>query len=140
MVHYESDGVFDAPLEKVWKYLSGTEHTHSGFKSYKVASQSGNEVTIDAEVFNPDGKTTSKAIFKHIMNPPIGWQTTVKGSAMDGAVFNHTYTPMGNKTKVELKGDYKAIPGMSESAQIKMLDDFYTTGFNEDNANLQKMR
>ena len=140
MVHYESDGVFDAPLEKVWKYLSGTEHTHSGFKSYKVASQSGNEVTIDAEVFNPDGKTTSKAIFKHIMNPPVGWQTTVKGSAMDGAVFNHTYTPMGNKTKVELKGDYKAIPGMSESAQIKMLDDFYTTGFNEDNANLQKMR
>ena len=140
MVHYESDGVFDAPLEKVWKYLSGTEHTHSGFKSYKVASQSGNEVTIDAEVFNPDGRTTSKAIFKHIMNPPIGWQTTVKGSAMDGAVFNHTYTPMGNKTKVELKGDYKAIPGMSESAQIKMLDDFYTTGFNEDNANLQKMQ
>ncbi len=140
MVHYESDGVFDAPLEKVWKYLSSMEHTHSGFKSYKVASQSGNEVTIDAEVFNPDGKTTSKAIFKHIMNPPIGWQTTVKGSAMDGAVFNHTYTPIGNKTKVELKGDYKAIPGMSESAQLKMLDDFYTTGFNEDNANLQKMR
>ena len=140
MVHYESDGIFDASLEKLWKYLSSEEHTHSAFKSYRVASESGNEVTIDAELFNPDGKTTSKATFTHRMNPPTSWETTVKGGAMDGAVFKHTYTPMGDKTKVELKGDYKAIPGMSESAQLKMLDDFYTTGFKEDNANLQKMQ
>jgi len=57
---------------------------------------------------------------------------------MDGAKIKHTYMPMGNKTKVELKGDFKAISGMAESAQLKMLDDFYTMAFNEDNANLRK--
>jgi hypothetical protein len=59
---------------------------------------------------------------------------------MDGAKIKHTYTPMGNKTKVELKGDFRAMPGLAESAQLKMIGDFFTISFNEDNANLQKMK
>jgi hypothetical protein len=38
--------------------------------------------------------------------------------------------PTGNRSKVDLEGDYNSIPGMSETDQIKMLDNLYTTIFN----------
>jgi hypothetical protein len=139
MVHYESDGVFDASVDKLWKYLTSENHEHSYMKNMKVLSQSGNQVTLEADFRNPDN-TWYKAKLNQSMNPPTGWEGVFSGGPMDGAKIKHTYTPMGDKTKVELKGDFRAMPGLAESAQLKMIDDFFTISFNEDNANLQKMK
>ena len=139
MVHYRSDGIFDAPLEKIWKYMNSDEHKHAAFKSFKLVSQSGNLATVAVEIYNPDG-TTHNATITHTMNPPKGFETTISGGPLDEAKFSHSYTEMGSKTKVDLEGDFKPIPGMSESDHLKMLDNFFTTAFTEDNANLQKMK
>jgi ligand-binding SRPBCC domain-containing protein len=139
MIHYTSDGIFDASVENIWNYMTAHEHRHAAFKSYRVVQTSGNQVTVEAEIYNPD-KTTQNATIKHTMNPPKGFETTISGGPMDGARFSHVYTPMGDKAKVDLEGDFRPIAGMQEADQRKMLDDFFTMAFNEDNANLQKIR
>ena len=140
MIHYKSDGIFDASLEKIWRYMATDEHTHAAFKSFKILNESGNEVSFEAEIFGPDGKTTQKAIIKHTMNAPKGFATSMTGGPMDGANFRHTYIAMGEKTKVEMEGDFKPIPGMDEATQTKMIDEFFSTAFKEDNENLKKFK
>ena len=133
MVHYESEGMFDAPIEKVWKFMPSEHHQHAAFKSVRMV-----EDGFETELLRGDGKTTSKALFKLKMNPPSGYETTVQGGPLDGASFRHMFTPMGQKTQVNVEGDFRPIAGMTEAVQLKILDDFFTTAFNEDNANMQK--
>ena len=141
MVHYKKDGIviFEAPVEKMFKYMSAGGHKHVAFKSHRLVSVSGNVVTIDAEIYNPDG-TTFKTTITHKLNPPKGLETTMTGGAFDGAKFRHTYTPRGDKTKLDVEGDFPAFPGMSDADELKMIDGFFTTVFTEDNANLQEFR
>jgi len=138
-IHYKSDGIFNAPVDKVWKYMPAADHQHSAFKTYNVVNQSGNHTTVKAEIYNQD-RTTQTSTFEYTMTPPKQMNTTITGGMMDGANFTHTYTPMGDKTRVDVEGDFKPIPGVSESEQLKSIDAFFTTAFNEDNANLQKMK
>jgi hypothetical protein len=138
-IHYKSDGIFDAPVEKVWKYMPAADHQHSAFKSYNVVSQSGNQVTAKAEIYNPD-RTTQTSTIEYTMTPPREMNSKVTGGAMDGARFTNTYTPMGEKTRIEIEGDFTPIPGVTKVDQLKSIDAFFTTAFNEDNANLQKMK
>jgi Polyketide cyclase / dehydrase and lipid transport len=138
-IHYKSDGIFNAPVEKVWRYVPAADHQHSAFKTYNVVEQSGNQVTVKAEIYNPD-RTTQTSTFKYTMSPPKQMDTTVIGGTLDGARFTHTYTPLGETTRVELEGDFTPIPGVTEADQLKSIDAFFTTAFNEDNANLQRMK
>ncbi|HXQ92621.1 MAG TPA: SRPBCC family protein [Nitrososphaerales archaeon] len=138
-IHYKSDGIFNVPVEKVWKYMPAADHQHSAFKTYNVVEQAGNQVTVKAEIYNKD-RTTQTSTFKYTMSPPKQMNTTIIGGAMDGATFTHTYTPLGEKTRVDLEGDFKPIPGVNKEEQLKSIDAFFTTAFNEDNANLQKMK
>jgi len=138
-IHYKSDGIFNAPVEKVWRYVPAADHQHSAFKTYNVVEQSGNHVTAKAEIYNPD-RTTQISTFKYIMSPPKQMETTVVGGTLDGARFTHSYTPMGATTRVDLEGDFTRIPGVTEADQLKSIDAFFTTAFNEDNANLQRMK
>ena len=139
MVHYKKDGIvtFDATTEKIFRYMSAGNHPHAAFKSHKLVGVSGNVVTIDAEIYNPDGTTFSTTIV-HKLNQPKGVETTMKGGAFNGARFIHTYTQVGEKTKVDLEGDFPAFPGMSEADELKMIDGFFMTVFAEDKVTLQK--
>jgi thiosulfate/3-mercaptopyruvate sulfurtransferase len=139
MVHYKKDGivVFDATTEKIFRYMSAGGHPHRAFESHKLVGVSGNVVTIDAEVYNPDGSSFKTSII-HKLNPPKGVETTMKGGVFDGARFTHTYTPMSDKTKVDLAGDFPAFPGMSEADELKMIDGFFTAVFAEDKVTIPK--
>src|SRR3990172_6809296 len=141
LIHYKKDGivVFDAPVEKMFRYMSAGGHKHVAFKSHKIVRVSGNVVTLDAEIYNPDG-TTYRTTITHVLNPPKGLETTMTGGPMDGAKFRQTYTPLGDKTKLDVEGDFPAFPGMSETDELKMIDGFFTTVFTEDNASLQAIK
>jgi hypothetical protein len=93
-------------------------------------------VTVDAEIFNPDG-TTFQTTVTHVLRPPKEVETTMAGGAFSGARFRHSYTPLGDKTRVDLEGDFPAFPGMSETDELKMIDDFFTMVFAEDKITLQ---
>lgn len=137
-VHYKRDGIatFDATTEKIFRYMSSGGHPHQAFKSHELIDVSGNDVTVAAEIYNPDGTTFTTTI-KHKLNPPSGVETTMSDGPFDGASFVHSYTPVGNQTKVDLEGDFPPMPGMSEEDELTMIDGFFTTVFDEDTATLR---
>jgi hypothetical protein len=137
-VHYKKDGIatFDATTEKVFSYMSAGNHPHTAFKSHRLVGVSGNVVTVEAEIYNPDGSTFETTI-EHTLDPPNGVETTMIGGPFDGARFTHTYTPVDGGTKVDLEGDFPAMPGMAEADELTMIDEFFTMVFAEDEATLQ---
>jgi alkyl hydroperoxide reductase subunit AhpC len=137
-VHYKKDGIttFDVPVDQVLKYMTAGNHRHQAFKSHRLAGVAGNVVTIDAEIYNPDG-STFKTTITHTLNQPKGVVTTMSGGAFDGARFTHTYTAIGNRTKVDLEGDFPAFPNMPEAEELKMIDGFFTMAFAEDTETLR---
>ena len=74
---------------------------------------------------------------QHRLDPPNGIETTMSGGPFDGARFVHTYTPLGERTKVDLEGDFPALLGMSETDELAMIDGFFSTIVAEDMATLQ---
>ena len=137
-VHYKKDGIatFDANPEKLFRYMSAGDHPHTAFKSHRLSGVSNGVVTVNAEVYNPDG-STFETIIEHRLDPPNGIETTMSGGPFDGARFVHTYTPIGNQTKVDLEGDFPSLPGMSEADELTMIDGFFTTVFDEDTATVR---
>jgi hypothetical protein len=137
-VHYKKDGIaiFDAPPEKLFRYMSAGDHPHAALKSHRLVGVSDGRVALDAEVYNPDGSTFETRI-EHRLDPPNGIETTMTGGHFDGARFVHTYTPIGDRTKVDLEGDFPALPGLSEAEELAMIDGFFTMTFDEDTATLR---
>jgi thioredoxin-dependent peroxiredoxin len=137
-VTYRKEGiaVFPAPAERVFRYMSAGDHRHAAFKSHRLVGVQSDVVTIDAEVYNPDGSTFQTTI-EHRLNRPTGIETRMIGGAFDGARFTHSYTPAGGSTKVDLEGDFPSIPGVSAADELKMIDGFFTAVFTEDTATLR---
>ena len=137
-VHYRKEGIatFDATPDKLFQYMSAGGHPHVAFKSHRLDGISDGVVTVSAEVFNPDGSTFETTI-EHRLDPPNGIETRMSGGPFDGATFVHTYTPLGDRTKVDLEGDFPALPGMSEADELAMIDGFFSTVFDEDTATLR---
>jgi heme-degrading monooxygenase HmoA len=136
-VQYKKKAIatFDATPETLFQYMSAGGHPHAAFKSHRLVGLDGNLVTVAAEVYNPDGSTFETTI-EHRLDPPNGIQTTMHGGPFDGARFVHSYTPLGERTRVDLEGDFPALPGMSEADELEMIDGFFTTVFDEDTATL----
>jgi heme-degrading monooxygenase HmoA len=133
-VRYEKDAVatFDVPVEQVFAYMSAGDHPHRAFKSHRLVGVAGNLVTVAVEAYNADGSTTKMTV-EHRLDPPNGIVTTMTGGHFDGARFTHSYSPLGDRrTKVDLAGDFPALPGMSEADELAMIDGFFTTVFGED--------
>jgi ligand-binding SRPBCC domain-containing protein len=139
MVHVTDDGIFDAPVEKVWRYINdGNSHSHSGMKFTKVIEQSDKGMTAEVEVKNPDG-SSHKETWKMTMNPPRAHTTEILSGPMKGSKHTHTYIPMGNKTKVQVEGEFMA-QGMDDASTKKAVLSMFEMVFNEDNANLKKFK
>jgi hypothetical protein len=136
-VHYQHDAIatFPVPPETVFRYMSAGNHQHAAFKSHRLVGVSGHLVTIEAEIYNPDGTTFSTTI-EHRLDRPMGIETTMIGGAFDGARFVHTYTPVDGQTKVDLEGEFPEMPGMPEAEELAMIDGFFTMVFDEDSVSL----
>jgi hypothetical protein len=137
-VHYRRAeiAIFPTSIETVFRYMSAGGHKHAAFKSHRLVKKVGNVVSIEAEIYNPDGSTFRTTI-EHTLNQPKGVETKMFGGAFDGAAFVHSYTSVGGKTHVDLEGDFPAIPGMSETEELKMIDGFFGMVFGEDAVTLE---
>src|SRR5256885_3601271 len=99
MVYVRDDGVFDASIDKIWKYLQDPEsHQHESILSQKVLEQKGNTMKIRAEIAGPQGK--AEEIWQMRMDPPFGFELQVLEGPSKGSKQTHTYVPMADKTKV----------------------------------------
>jgi hypothetical protein len=125
-VHYKHYGIatFDATTEKIFRYMSTGNHHHAAFKSHRLVGTSDDVVTLEAEIYNPDGSTFVTTI-QHRLDCPNGAETTMLGGAFDGASFVHTYTAIGERTRVDLEGEFPAFPGIAEADELAMIDGFF---------------
>jgi hypothetical protein len=132
-VHYQHDGIatFPTTTDTIFKYMSAGGHKHQAFKSHRLVGVSGDVVTIEAEIYNPDGSTFTTTI-EHRLDPPNGVESRMIGGAFDGARFTHAYTAVNGSTRVDLQGEFPEMPGMSEADELAMIDGFFTMAFGED--------
>lgn len=142
MVHVKDDGVFDASIDKIWKYLGDESpgvHNHRSIAGARTVENRGNEMVQEMEMRNPDGKTTRMETWRFVMNPPSGFEMESLSGASKGTRYTHRYTPMGAKTRVEVEGDFR-MQGMDETATRKAALGYLSDLFNEDNAALKKYK
>ncbi len=140
MVHIRDDGVFDAPIDKLWKYIQDNNaHQHGAFVVQKVLDQKGSAMTVEAKLGNPDG-TFNVEKLRLDYHPPKGFDLEYLSGPMKGSKHTHTYTPLGNKTKVVVEGEFVVPPGMTENAVRKNVLDYFAMTFEEDNSAVKKYR
>ena len=137
MVYILDEGsTFDAPLDKIWKYLQSQEHHHDSIKvlNREVA---GNAVVLTSER-NVMGKTVTVKV-KNTLYPPFGMVQEFLEGPMKGSKAFQFYVPKGDKTGVTVVGDYL----MSEVPDQQIRDAVSAQAqrsFDEDNANLKLMK
>ena len=142
MVRIHDEGVFDAPLEKIWRYIQDDTpglHKHRAIPSTKVLKEEGNTVVQEMQIVNADGKGTHWETWRLTMNPPRGYQVEATDGPNKGTTFSQVYTPMGPKTRVDVDGDWK-VPGQDDATIRKMTLAFLEEAFNEDSAALKKYK
>jgi hypothetical protein len=137
MVYLLDEGSeFDATVEKIWKYLQSDEHRHPSLKMIN-REMTGNIVTITAE--RTIMGSPVKVKIKNILYPPFGMvQEHLEGPTAGSKAFLY-YTPKGNKTGVTIVGEF-TISGLDEKATKDAVLATLQTVFDEDNANLRKMK
>ena len=139
MVHIRDEGMYDEPVEKIWRYLNDEKsHTHSFERMSKVIEQSDKSMTAEVEVKRPDG-SWHKETWKMNFNPPTGFTMEFLSGPIKGSKHTHTYTPMGNKTKVVVEGEFIA-QGVDDATMRKNALAMLELVFNEDSAALKKYK
>jgi hypothetical protein len=137
MVYILDEGsAFDAPIDKVWKYLSSQDHMHPSIKVLN-REMSGNVVTLTSER-NIAGKTAVVKV-RNTLYPPFGMvQEFLEGPLQGSKAFQY-YIPKGDKTGVTVVGDY-VMSGAPEQAVRDAVSTQAQRSFDEDNANLKAMK
>jgi ligand-binding SRPBCC domain-containing protein len=139
MVHVSDEGMFDAPVEKIWRFLNDdNSHQHSSLKFSKVLEQTDKGMTAEVDIMRP-GEASRKETWKMSFNPPKGFSLEITSGPMKGTKHSHTYTPMGNKTKVVVEGEFVA-QGMDDASLKKAVLGMFEQVFNEDSAALKNYK
>src|SRR4030065_317175 len=113
MVHIRDDGVFDAPIDRIWKYMNDPNaHQHGSFQVTKDLEQKGTGRPAEAGRKNADGTVNTEKI-RMTMTPPKGYDFEYLSGAMKGTKHTHTYTPQGDKTKVVVEGGGGVATGLT---------------------------
>jgi hypothetical protein len=137
MVYVRDDGVFEASIDKVWKYLQSPEiHRHDSILSQTVMDQEGNTLKIRAEVKGPQGK--EEQMWRMTVDPPFGFELEVLSGSQKGSTNTHTYVPMGDKTKVIVVGNFN-VEGLDDDATKRAMLDYFAKVFEEDNQAIQRL-
>ena len=136
MVRIEDEGVFDAPVDRIWKYMNDQgNHRHGTIREMKPVDKKGNVTTFESTLIGPD-KKTFKEKWRMTFNPPKGFETEVLEGPSKGSKFAHVYTPQGSKTHVKVSGDWK-MGNLDDATTKKNVLAYLDTVFKEDNAALK---
>jgi hypothetical protein len=139
MVYILDEGSeFDAPLERIWKYLQTEgEHEHKAIRILSTEMQGENTVVLDEEV-TLENTPPVRSKIKMTMYPPFGFVLEYLDGPMFGTKWFQYYIPKGNKTGVTVVGDFVG-KGMDDDSVKRMSLQLLNLVFNEDNDNLKKL-
>jgi hypothetical protein len=138
MVYILDEGsVFDAPIDRLWKYLPSDEHRHNSSKLISREMVNSNTVVITSER-NIMGKMVRTKV-KNTLYSPFGFvQEHLEGPTAGSKAFVY-YIPKGNKTGITVVGEF-VLSGMDEKATKDALMAQFQVSFDEDNANLKNTK
>lgn len=141
--YYSDDGVFDAPVDKVWKLVNAhndpKNKIHSSIISMTGKPEPSGSVLADMVTKGPDGKTVASK-WRFTMKPPYTQTVEMIDGPMAGTWMTTTYLPEGNKTRAVTVAEWK-VQGVSDDATLrKYANEFFDSGFEEDSKFLRTMR
>jgi hypothetical protein len=142
MAHVKDDGMYDVPLDKIWKFLNDSTpgvHHHKAIKGMKTIEQKGTSVVQEMEFVNPDGKSTRKETWRFTFNPPHGFEMESLAGASKGTKYSHKYTSLGNRTRVEVEGEFH-IQGLDDASTRQAAMGFLSEVYEEDRSSLSKYK
>jgi hypothetical protein len=127
MVWIEDRGsTFDAPIDFVWKYLEageGHNRAHKTTRNGKFGKVSEITFTYEAER-NWRGKWAPDRMRLTVVGP-VAIVTEWLEGALAGSKFVYLYAPEGDKTRVDVYGEFTSKtlpPGEVEAAAREFLD------------------
>lgn len=133
--YYDDAGVYDAPVDKVWKVLEA--HTdenlpkmHPSIHSARTLSEKEGTSEREVEYEVSDGKT-EKARLRMTVKPPYSMGIDYLSGSMEGSWVVNTYVPEGDKTRVICTGDFH-IRGTDDETALEMGREMIDSRFEED--------
>jgi hypothetical protein len=141
--YYSDDGVFDAPVDKVWKLIQAhndpKNKIHAGILSMSGKPQPDGSVLADLTTPGPDGKPMAHK-WRFIMKPPHTQTVEMVEGPMKGSWMTTTYLPEGSKTRAVTVAEWR-VQGVNDEATLrKMANDFFDGGFEEDSKFLRTIK
>ncbi len=135
MVHIKDEGShFDAPIETVWAFIQAPEdhgRSHKSTRNQQMKPLSETSFVISMEQ-NMNGQWV-KVANRITVLPPVGMAIEVIEGPMTGTKMVNVYTPKGNKTGIDVYGDF--VSGQIPAAQLESaVRGNLQTVFDEDSA------
>lgn len=135
----DAEGVFDAPIQKIWRLHDSPEHIHPSVSDAKFEKADDGSVTyVSGTLLMPNGGRVRNRI-RLAAFPPLGFSMEwIKGLFAGSKEFSY-YVPQGERTGVVSVGEWTSplIPREQvKQTVLKFLDTVYT----EDQANLARMK
>ena len=135
MVHIKDEGShFDAPIETVWSFIQAPEdhgRSHRSTRNQQMKPLSETSFVISMEQ-NMDGHWVKVANRITIL-PPVAMAIEVIGGPMTGTKMVNVYTPKGNKTGIDVYGDF-TVSGVPAAQLEPIVRGSLSTVFDEDSA------
>lgn len=140
MVFIRDDGIFDVPVDKIWRFMNdmGGTHRHESITEMVPVETKGNVTKFNVKTKRPDGKTYSE-VWRMTTFVPDGFMNEVLDGPGKGTVNTHTYIPMGNKTKVVVAGEFKWA-GADGATTRKQALAYLQSVFDEDTRTLKDFK
>jgi hypothetical protein len=139
MYFRDDTGVFDAPVEVVWAYLSMTPE-HRAAHGHRENRLDWSDTTHFLARWEQDlwGGAERFGMRGHVLHP-LGLAYEIVEGALAGSKFVFYYTPMGPRTRVTLVGEFVSatIPPGALEEKVRALFDLE---FEQDAAGLRAYR
>jgi ABC-type glycerol-3-phosphate transport system substrate-binding protein len=139
MVFIEDRGSqFKGSLDKVWKLnTSEGQHPHASMRNYAPTMSGENAMVVTWE--HTVAGRNEKSKVKLILMPPVGYSMEYLEGPFAGSKTFQYYIPKGDKTGVDVVGEWKS-PSLSPDSLKKEALKFLDTVFNEDQENLKNLK
>jgi hypothetical protein len=108
MVFVKDEGsVFDAPIDFVWRYVSGGEAHDSAHKTTRNPKfEKYSDITF---VYGSERYLRGKwaaDVMRISMFPPVSVVTEWLEGVLAGSKFTYVYSPHGDKTRIDVYGEF----------------------------------